>query len=221
MIIFGKIFGGKVHKVDDQWIETSYLMIMAPLIPLETMFVTNSEFNRRQGFSIAMNGKSVLHGYIRFFTFIATIGLFGFSFFGRHEISHSIMYSPALYGTLFGAIYIWSRFKNTEASLEEIIQRKAIGAITGLNALPEWLPVAVKNHQEENLKKLIEEKFSSEDIKSIALKSFKTPQELMLIFTYLRFVITDKNKAIQYKTEYEFVLNEYAKLFAKSESQSH
>ena len=39
--------------------------------------------------------------------------------------------------------------------------------------------------------------------------------------TYLRFVITDKNKAIQYKTEYEFVLNEYAKLFAKSESQSH
>lgn len=216
MIIFGKIFGGKVEKVDNQWIETSYLMIMAPLIPLQTMFVTSSEFNSRQGFNIPMNGKSILHGYLRFFTFILTIGLFGFSFFGRYEISHSIIYSPALYGTLFGSIYVWSRFKHTESSVEDTIQRKAIGAITGINAFPEWLPLSIKNEQEVRLKKLVEEQFKSDDIKSNALKSFKTLEESILIFTYLRFLITDKNKANIYKTEYEFVLKEYYKLVLKA-----
>ena len=46
-MIIGTMFHGRMKSLNDQWIETKYLIIGIPLIPLSSMFVTKSEGNSR------------------------------------------------------------------------------------------------------------------------------------------------------------------------------
>lgn len=209
MIIFGSIFGGKVQQVDKQWIETKFFLLMVPLFPTSTMFVTNSEHNRRSGFEISSYGASVGHGYLRFFSLILGIVCFGVSLFGETDIFREFPISPALAGTAFALLYAWSVMNKRYATGEHLLERKRLGAIVGLNALPEWIPLQVRKQLEEKIKGELVTSFGTDNIKELVQKRGVTLQQTALLYAYLRYKMADSTTAGSYQKDYETILNRY------------
>lgn len=209
MIIFGSIFGGKVEQADEQWIETKYFLLMVPLFPTSTMFVTKSQYNRRNGFEIGSYGKSVGHGYLRFFTLILGIAAFGVSLFAGPGIHQEMPFSPALAGTLFALLYAWSVMNHRYATGEQLMERKRLGAIVGLNALPEWMPLQLRQQLEEKIRGEIVQSFGSDNIKELVQKRGASAQQTALLYAYLRYKMADSTTAAGYERDYETMLNRY------------
>lgn len=209
MIIFGSIFGGKVQEVDKQWIETKYVLLMVPLFPTSTMFVTNREYNKRSGFEINSYGKSVGHGYLRFFCLLLGAAAFGVSLFGGPSIYHEMPFSPALAGTVFALLYAWSVMNHRYSTGEHLLERKRLGAIVGLNALPEWIPMQLRRQLEEKIRGEVVQAFGSDNIKELVQKRGVSGQQTALLYAYLRYKIADSTTAATYQKDYETVLNRY------------
>jgi len=193
MIIYGTHFGGKIEKVDEQWIETKYILLMVPLIPMSSMFVTGTEWNSRNGFAISMHGKSVMHGYLRFFTFILSLVFWGVSLFAPGEF-HVGIPMPILAG-ITSLIYAWSYFQVKESKGEVYIERKRLGLIMGLNALPEWLPKSVRTELTDNLTNDVQAAFGSLDFKEIVGRTDLNAQQIALIYSCLRYRTARKRAA--------------------------
>lgn len=138
-----------MQQVDKQWIETKFFLLMVPLFPTSTMFVTHSEYNKRNGFEMASFGKSVGHGYLRFFCLILAIAGLGVSLFGDAYTIEDLPFSPAIGGTVFALLYAWSVINHRHATGDHLLERKRLGAIVGLNALPEWIPLQSRRQLEE------------------------------------------------------------------------
>ena len=209
MIIFGSIFGGKVQQVDKQWIETKFFLLMVPLFPTSTMFVTNSEHNRRNGFEISSYGASVGHGYLRFFSLILGLGCYGVSLFGDTDLFREFPVSPALAGTAFALVYAWSVMTKRYATGEQLLERRRLGAIVGLNALPEWMPLQLRVQLEEKIKNELQQSFGSDNIKELVQKRGVSLQQTALLYAYLRYRMADSTTAANYQKDYETVLNRY------------
>ena len=126
-MIIGTMFHGRMKSLNDQWIETKYLIIGIPLIPLSSMFVTKSEGNSRQGFEIGMHGQSVLKGYLSILSAIAGVGL---TFIGPQWAGIPLLAAAIYFYFFFG--------KSSEAENQE---RTLFQLATGINALPAYLNV--------------------------------------------------------------------------------
>ncbi len=215
MIIFGSIFGGKVQQADKQWIETKYFLLMIPLFPVSTMFVTGSDFRTRNGFEISSYGKSVGHGYLRFFSFILALVCLGVSLFGDTDLYRELPVSPAIAGTAFALLYAWSALNHRNATGEDLLERRRLGAIVGLNALPEWMPVTLRKELEEKIRQEVIAAFGSDNIKDNVQRRDTGLKETALLYAYLRYKkASDPTNA--YNTDYETVLNRYNQAMMKN-----
>ncbi|MCC6817351.1 MAG: hypothetical protein IT245_00450 [Bacteroidia bacterium] len=205
MIIFGTYFGGKIHKVENQWIESKYFLLMGPLIPYRTMFVTGGEYNYRTGFEINMNGKSVLHGFIRFYFLIASVVLFGFAIYDTSFYQYNLfidpkthdsselfleyLYSPCAWTACICAIILaWSHFENTKAAEEETRIRTKLGAIIGINALPQWLDNLKRFEIINNIKSRLDLEFGANSIEKSAQRSDLSPGQIGLLYAYYTYL---------------------------------
>lgn len=71
IVVFGTRFCGKVAA---QWVESKFFSVMfIPIFPVGSMFVTNADFRRRQGFTMAVNAQSVKAVYGRMFSLIFSV----------------------------------------------------------------------------------------------------------------------------------------------------
>lgn len=200
MIIYGTYFGGKVKRVEDQWIESKYLLLMGPLIPYKTMFVTSKDFNSRNGFEMPLNGKSVLHGFLRFYLLLGTLALLGFAIWGSVEyyeydskdsfnqmINH--IYSPFAWGFCISAILLaWSHFQNTRSSEEETRLRIKLGAVLGINALPQWMDDMKRYEIMKDLKAQILDMLGTDNMEAAAQRNDLTPAQIGLLFAYYTYL---------------------------------
>jgi hypothetical protein len=188
MIIYGTYFGGKTKKLDNQWIETKFVLLMIPLFPISTMFVTSKDFNQRQGLDINVTGGSVIHGYIRFIFLFATIA----------ALICSLNYNSFRYGwggpltfpLLFVAcasILAWSHLQKTADTSNEVLERRMLGSIMGFNALPEWLPLPTVLQLTQKLQNEVNEEFGSTDVIALARQPQTDIKKTAYLFALLRY----------------------------------
>jgi hypothetical protein len=146
MIIFGTYFGGKHKMLDGQGFESKFLLLMVPLIPTSTFFVIKSEWNKRNGFEVPVNGTSVGLGYLRFFSLILGIAAMGYHMITKDDYDGGkvpeLMGLPAyVVGLLLFLLWGYAYFVMGKPKPHEITERKRLGNVLGVNALPEWLPL--------------------------------------------------------------------------------
>lgn len=140
-ITFGTNFYGKVATVKGHWIETKFFTVMfVPIFPLNSMYVTGSEFRKRSGFTIALNNKSIIAVYSRLLSFIIA----GWFLFWAYESATSYYGEAAgavkslILGLLFAAAWVYFAFYYGKATEADIAMRTKVGSVTGLYALPHW-----------------------------------------------------------------------------------
>jgi hypothetical protein len=187
MIIFGTYFGGKIRRLDDQWVESKYALLMVPLVPISSMFVTSSSFNERRGFNMPMDMRSVGHGYLRFFLLIVSMAALYACTSSDFNEEHPILLAIIL--ILSVSALAWSHISCTADKSADLIDRKKLGAILGINALPEWLEENKRKDIAYNLENRIVAEFGHKDLnKLIAIPNF-TQAQLALLFAYLRYEV--------------------------------
>lgn len=132
-MIIGLVFTGRMKTLGDQCIETQFIAIGLPLIPIKSMFVTKSEYKQRQGFEIGLNGPSVLKGYLSFLFLIGGL----FLLFAGNAIFENILFTLlgiVLFGASMYFFFIFGKSTDSENDLRLLFQ-KAVG----INALPQYL----------------------------------------------------------------------------------
>jgi hypothetical protein len=195
MIILGTYFGGKVKKLDNQWIETKYLLLMVPLIPLSSMFVTGSAWNTRQGFEVSRSLGSKIHGLIRFFTLIGCIVFLYFSLENGNSYFAESMYLPSeVWLAIFGVLLAWSHIECTADKTEDVQDRKKLGAVLGLNALPEWLPYHKRTSLVNMLQQRVYQHFGNTDTPMLVKQANLSIDEVALLYAYLRYQVVDPDR---------------------------
>jgi hypothetical protein len=185
MIIIGTYFGGKTKKLQNQWIETKYFLLMVPLFPISSIFVTESTFGRRKGVPVQYTGESTFHGYLRFFTLVFTILIFIFQNYASHDFTYSL---PIVFMVTAG-LYVWSTFEKSMDKSKDVDERLKLGAIIGLNALPEWLEKPAFTEMLEKIKAEVNQEFGSTDAIALARTPNATPKQTAYLFAYLRYLV--------------------------------
>lgn len=126
-MIIGTVFLGRVKKFKSQQIQTKFFMLGIPLFPTgDSILVTSSGYNSRQGIPLKLHSESVLAGYGRIFVLIACIVAFAF------EESHILAVLLAALAIFLFAFYGRSTEKENEI-------RSIIGDFTNVYAMPEWM----------------------------------------------------------------------------------
>jgi hypothetical protein len=133
-MVIGTMFLGKVHKVNEQFVTSKFVIIGVPLFPVESMFVIKDLGSQKQGFTCPVNGTSVGIGYGRFFS--AVIGFI--SLLAGFAIAHN-PFAMGI-GLLLIGLWIWLQFFAGKPSKEDTLKRTMLGIVLGVNAFPEWLP---------------------------------------------------------------------------------
>jgi hypothetical protein len=188
MIIYGTYFGGKTKKLDNQWIETKFVLLMIPLFPISTMFVTSKEFNQRHGLEINVKGGSTLHGYIRFIFLFATIAAFFCSV--NYTSFRDGWGGPLTFPILFvvcASILAWSHLQKTADTSQDVLERKMLGSIMGFNALPEWLPLGTVLQLTQKLQNEVNEEFGSTDVVALARQPQTNIKKTAYLYALLRY----------------------------------
>ncbi len=130
-MIIGTRFFGKIKKHENQWIETKFIVIGFPLIPIQSMFVTSVKYNKRNGLEIGLYGPSLRKAYFGIWGLLlgAILAFAGMKGGFIVQLLGITLFITSLYYTLrFG--------DSTETeNAERVLYEKA----TGINALPEYL----------------------------------------------------------------------------------
>ena len=196
MIIYGTYFGGKIKEAHGEWIESKYVLLMVPLVPYKSLFVTGKTMNGRSGFELPVNGISVVHGYLRFFSFILAIVCWGASIFGERGIFGLPFY---VIGGIFGLLYCWSRFQVAQSTGSELVERTILKNVVGSSALPEWLPISVRAEMKENLQEAYNHRFAGKDFGQLRQARDLSGSDSIYLYTYLRYFLDtfDRAKRVQ------------------------
>jgi hypothetical protein len=140
VIVFGTRFCGKIAQHNGHWIESKFFSIMfVPLFPVDSMFVTGASFRERQGFSIAVNKKSVFAVYGRILSmFFAGYFLFSaYVYFAESYMDWIAGFATHLtLGLAFAALCVYFYFFFGKATDEDIVLRNKMGHLTGYYILP-------------------------------------------------------------------------------------
>ena len=128
----GFVYTGKVKELDNQWIETQFLMVGIPLIPLQSRFHTGAP-GYREGFDIGLYGPSILKGYLGL-PFLVVGGLLMLS---GYALFNSLVFNLIGFLLFITSLYFLLYYgKSTEQENESrILFQKA----NGINALPKYL----------------------------------------------------------------------------------
>ncbi|MGX5818831.1 hypothetical protein ACWKWU_11580 [Chitinophaga lutea] len=171
-ILIGTLSSGSLHDFEGQCIKTKFVIIGVPLFPVQTYY----KITDNMGIPIPMNGKSVLHGYLRT-TFL------GLGFVGMIAASAMPKAAVVLSFLLIGlGIYSWVLFAGGVKD-KESRTRTILGKGFNYNMLPEHLPqevqIALFHEAEQKWKKLNGE--NSSWIAAIAHGI--TPENKYLLYT--------------------------------------
>ncbi len=140
LIVFGTRFCGKIAEHNDQWIESKFFSIMfVPIFPLSSMFVTRSEFRRRQGFNMDMNNRSVMAAYGRVYCPLLALLFLWLADEAYSEAQSGMFLIFLVVGLAMAALSVYFYFFYGNAKPEDIPMRDKVGALTGFYALPHWL----------------------------------------------------------------------------------
>lgn len=136
VIIFGTAFLGKVKTLNNQCIETKFFCFFVPLFPINSMLVTSSGWNNRQGIEIPLNSISVISVYARLVSFIVAISnwIFYYSSTSMYYQDTSLPWSALI----FSALCIYFCFFFGKSTKLENEQRNKMGKAIGIYAMPNW-----------------------------------------------------------------------------------
>ncbi len=173
-MIIGSLFAGRMKTLENQWIETQFFTIGIPLIPVKSMFVTKSEYKRRQGFEIGLNGKSVLKGYMSFLFLIGGV----FMLLAGSAIFYNGIFS--LLGLLLLGASMYFFFIYGKSTEEENEIRNLFQKAVGINALPEYLDRLTAMNLRNKLINGVKEVMKDKDLNWIDLVENKKYDEKLL-----------------------------------------
>lgn len=143
IITFGTRFYGKVAEHNGQWIESKFFSVMfIPIIPVSSIYVTRSEFNKRAGFNMDLNNTSVTATYGRLLSFIgaafflwASNGSWRYTYQGDDKMLSMILIGLAV---ACAALWVYFFFFYGKSKPADIVMRNKVGLLTGFYALPHW-----------------------------------------------------------------------------------
>lgn len=141
IVVFGTRFCGKVAAVNNQWVESKFFSVMfIPIFPVGSMFVTNADFRRRQGFTMAVNGQSVKAVYGRMFSLIFSVWFLFLAAdnYGSYVQDLLKITIYLLLGLLFAGLCAYFYLYYGRPRPDDIALRNRMGALTGYYALPHW-----------------------------------------------------------------------------------
>ena len=147
-IRIGTIFTGTVDRVGEQSVQTKFFMIGVPLIPLESFYVLQEQLNGVNGFSIPLNGKSVLMAYARWGSFVGAI-IAGISAMVTQRWDRSAADFVPL--ALLAAAWVYFSFLTTSPGKRERARRSVLKSLTGLACPPSLLPPHIAHEVLEKL----------------------------------------------------------------------
>jgi hypothetical protein len=131
----GTMFLGEVDQLENESIQTKFLVVGVPLVPTSSWYVLGSNGSSIRGFEIAIHGKSVAFGYLRVGLWIAALlcGVFAYVE-SRHDATSLTVTSGIL---LLAAIAM--TFFAGKLSSRELQRRGWLKAVTGVGAPPSLL----------------------------------------------------------------------------------
>lgn len=201
-MVIGTVTIGKMKTAEGEFIGTQFFMLGLPLIPLSSMYVTNTDGRQQQGVQLGLYGPSVLKGYAEYW--LLAIGVFSFI------LKSSIL--PFLPFIILGAsgyfFFLFGRSTPDESALRVMLKKT-----TGLSALPEWLGREVQSSIQKDLISRLKLGLNSPtlDWKTLAREDAIAPQVVPILFS-----IAAYEKAINDSPENETL---YEKLTALYKTQ--
>lgn len=157
-MVIGTMFLGKVKEVNKQSVQTKFLIIGVPLVPLSSMLVTKSSYNRRHGVAIPLNVTSVIAGYARLFSIIGA----GVLLLVSLESGDKTYQISAL---LLAAVWAYFMFVFGKPTKTELATRTKLGDAIGLYALPEWFDFNTALNNFKSLQSQYKVRFANSDWK--------------------------------------------------------
>lgn len=129
-------FTGSVDEVDGQSVQTKFISLGLPLIPLQSFFVLDEKNNEVNGFPIAFNVKSVFFAYARWATFF--VGAL-FTVEAIYNPEHRSAGEIAL-AVVFVVAWLALTFVLGGLSADERARRVVLKRVSGIAAPPELVP---------------------------------------------------------------------------------
>jgi len=201
MLIIGSMFLGKVKKMNDQWVESKFVIIGIPLFPTSSMLVTSSSHNRRQGIPIPLHTTSIAAAYMRVF-----LGLIAGGCLVAGSVTDNSL--ALLAGLLFAAAWAYAFFRFGKTEGPEVAIRNKIGKATGLYVAPHWLDFDMTMRILKDTQYTYDNSYPNENWKT-ALKEYNIPAEKQaLLYTLALF-----NYRIDPSTENELLYTRADNIF--------
>lgn len=142
VITFGTRFCGRIATVNNQWIETKFFHILfIPLFPVGSMFVTQSGYQKRNGFDMGVNSKSVIAVYGRIASMLLGAWFLFWAYAAFSEpylIGQVNPFIPLILGIVAVAACIYFYRSYGKANDNDIRLRTRVVKLTGFYALPNW-----------------------------------------------------------------------------------
>jgi hypothetical protein len=135
----GTMFLGKVDAIGHESVQTKFLIIGLPLVPLSSSYVLEERVNGVRGFEIPVHGKSVLFGYLRMYAWIGALLCGVFALIERHDPEGLWVWCGIL-----GAVAAVTTFALGGLSKHEKLRRSLLLLTTGVGAPPDMLPADVR-----------------------------------------------------------------------------
>ena len=203
-MIIGTIFTGKMKTLNEQCIETKFFAVGIPLIPLKSIFVTDSKSNSRSGIEIGMNGESIFKGYASYISL--AVGTFGVLSSNSENPNKAYMGLLLLLISLY--FFLGFGSSNEEENKVRVLYEKAIG----VSILPRYFDAENLN---PFLAKLISQtnNIVGSDWLDVIEKKRYNEQQLPVLFALMGFLSykekTTKNITIYntLKKEFEEIIN--------------
>ncbi len=142
----GTMFFGRVEPLDTECIETKFLVIGLPLVPLESVYLLD-EVSRRGVVLPQVHGMSALAGYLRLFLGFAAVGL-GIWGFVEGEVAPWVLAAACAAGWIASLLWLG------KLSDRERAQRAVLKLLSGVGAPPELLPHEVQAESVQILERL-------------------------------------------------------------------
>lgn len=134
----GTEFAGKVDAVGPESIQTKFLVVGGPIVPLKSFYVLQETGRGVNGFPIPLHAKSVLFGYLRNWLFIPAFVFLVLGFAIRDELAWMIV--P---GFVLTAAWLVCWLALGKPSASDRKKRETLGRLVGLRAPPSMVPMDV------------------------------------------------------------------------------
>jgi hypothetical protein len=138
-MLFGLLSLGKTDALDGECIETRFVIIGLPLLPVGSRYCTWQSGFRSEGFPIRLQWKSVLFAYLRWWTsLVPLIALFDILLFGM-DSSMTVTARVIHWVSALAAVGLWVLvcFFSSGSSALARKQRRVLGYATGVRVWPE------------------------------------------------------------------------------------